>query len=267
MLKKILLIIVHIFISIGLSAQPYQLISWNLYNFGKSKTTEEIEFIANILRDADIIAIQEVSSSSYGPKAVAILADILNRKGAKWDYAISDPTNGKGSERYAYLWKTSKFTIIKNAYLETRLDTQIEREPFLIKLKDKKSKNFFLANIHAVPKSKEPWRELKYLYLLQNWYEPENLIIMGDFNLDHNNQVFKKLKNMGFEAALANQKTTIKMEPKQGQHLANSYDNFFYEKSSIQIFKAGVIDFTSKFSTLKEARTISDHLPIFIEFE
>ncbi|MFV5702551.1 hypothetical protein ACM55F_11825 [Flavobacterium sp. XS2P12] len=62
-----------------------KLISWNLENFGKSKSEETINYIANSLRDYDIIAIQEVVAGYGGAQAVAKLADELNQRGAKWD--------------------------------------------------------------------------------------------------------------------------------------------------------------------------------------
>src|SRR5690606_29179916 len=89
------------------------LVSWNLKNFGKSKTDEQIFYIANLLCDYDIIAIQEVVTGIEGNKRIAELADELNRKGNKWNYVISDPTNSSGqrSERYAYLWKTKNIKL------------------------------------------------------------------------------------------------------------------------------------------------------------
>ena len=57
-----------------------------------------------------IVAVVEVVAKSGGAQAVARLADELNRTRSKWDYCISDPTSGSRnkSERYAFLWKTSK---------------------------------------------------------------------------------------------------------------------------------------------------------------
>jgi endonuclease/exonuclease/phosphatase family metal-dependent hydrolase len=40
-------------------------VSWNIQNFGKSKSEVEINFIANTLKNYDIIAIQEVVAG-YG---------------------------------------------------------------------------------------------------------------------------------------------------------------------------------------------------------
>ena len=97
------------FFSLPIFSQT-KLLSWNLENFGKSKSDQEISFIANTIKDYDIITIQEVVAGNGGAQAVVRLADELNRKGSKWDYRISDPTSSSSykTERYAFLWKTSK---------------------------------------------------------------------------------------------------------------------------------------------------------------
>jgi exonuclease III len=66
-----------------------KLISWNA-NFGQSKSDKTIHYIANYLRDYDIIAVQEVVAGYGGCKL--LLAE-LNRTGSKWDYIISDPSS------------------------------------------------------------------------------------------------------------------------------------------------------------------------------
>src|SRR5882672_4396646 len=72
--------------------------SWNLMDFGKSKSDSEIQLIANTLKNYDIVLIQEVvAKDPGGAQAVARLSESLNRKGAKWDYRISDPTSGENS--------------------------------------------------------------------------------------------------------------------------------------------------------------------------
>src|SRR5690554_4672329 len=96
-------------------SEKLSLVSWNIQYLGRTKTSEDIYEIANILRDFDIVAIQEVvAKDPAGAQAVAKIADELNRMGYKWDYQISDPTKSPTvyiSERYAYLWKTSKVSL------------------------------------------------------------------------------------------------------------------------------------------------------------
>ena len=48
--------------------------------------------------------------------------------------------------------------------------------------------------------------------------------------------------------------------------LASEYDNIFYKGSKIHLIKSGVVHFYKEFSILKEARKISDHLPVYLEF-
>lgn len=66
--------------------------SWNLQNFGKTKSEAEINFVADVLRTFDVVAIQEIVAGSGGTQAVVKLVHDLNRKGASWDYVMSDPT-------------------------------------------------------------------------------------------------------------------------------------------------------------------------------
>lgn len=240
-----------------------KVVSWNLCNFGKSKSQKEIEFIANIIQHADILAIQEVSVSFYGAQAVAKLANELNRKGINWQYAVSNPTDGKGSERYAYLWKPSRVKMVSKPWLEKNLHASIEREPFLSRF-EYNGKKILLATIHAIPTSKNPSKECRCLYKIHDQYLKEKLIILGDFNLCQTDCAFQNLRKYGFVSALSGIKTTIKMKPKKGEKFAHDYDNIFYEKSDMICLHSGIMDFTNSFQTLKEARAISDHLPVYM---
>lgn len=93
MFQKILLLFI-LLISVQTFSQKDEItnVSWNIQDFGKTKSYDELEEIAELLRDADIVAIQEVVSGFGGAQAVAKLTDILNRKGTQWDYVISNPT-------------------------------------------------------------------------------------------------------------------------------------------------------------------------------
>src|SRR5438067_2011181 len=90
-LKRAFLIIFLVFYSIVASSSTVSICSWNLKDFGKSKSDNEIAFIANILKNYDVVAIQEVVAGDGGGQAVARLVNELDRKGSKWDYSISDP--------------------------------------------------------------------------------------------------------------------------------------------------------------------------------
>ena len=71
-MKKILRLILFVFFSVlffsfsNHSETPVNICSWNLKDFGKTKSDAEIEFIANTVKDYDIVLIQEVVAKYEG---------------------------------------------------------------------------------------------------------------------------------------------------------------------------------------------------------
>ncbi|MFV8372362.1 endonuclease/exonuclease/phosphatase family protein [Flavobacterium sp. LB2P74] len=244
-----------------------RLLSWNIENLGKSKSDATINYIANTLRDYDIIAIQEVVAGYGGAQAVARLASELNRKGAKWDYVISDPTSSSAykTERYAFIWKTNKLKKIGRAWLEKKYHLEIDREPYFCTFQYE-NKQFTVVNFHAITKKKQPETEIKYFKFLPEEYPSLNLIFTGDFNCPQSHTVFIPLKKMGYQSILVNQKTSLKQACKNGKCLASEFDNMYYKTSKISSINSGIISFHKNFNSLKEARKISDHIPIWFEF-
>lgn len=263
---KSLITILFLLISAFCVSQT-KLLSWNIANIGKSKSNQEITFIANTVKDYDIIAIQEVVVGYGGAQAVARLAEELNRKGAKWDYVISDPTRSSPykTERYAFIWKTSTLKKIGKAWLEKKYHLEIDREPYFCTFQYK-NKQFTVVNFHAITKNEQPEAEIKYFKFLPNEYPSLNLIFAGDFNCPQSHTVFDPLKKMGYRSVLIGQKTSLKKECKNGRCLASEFDNIYFKSSKISSLNSGIIPFYKNFKSLKEARTISDHVPIWFEF-
>ncbi|WP_375559554.1 endonuclease/exonuclease/phosphatase family protein [Bernardetia sp. OM2101] len=259
--------------NINFKGETIKVLSWNLYNFGKSKDAKEIEYIAKKLKDYDIVAIQEVSTSLYGIRAVGKLANELNRTGSKWEYKISEPTSGNGKERYAYVWKTATKNAkisLKKDWLEESIEAKVDREPYMGRFeinykKDKTTNTVLIGSFHAVPKSKDPEKEVVFLEEIPNRYKTDNILILGDFNLDGKHEAFDVLRNRSFVAAFKGQKTSLRMKEKDGNPLNEEYDNIFVETRAFVIKKADVIHFYKDYNSLKDARYISDHIPIWVE--
>lgn len=247
--------------------QAITICSWNLKDFGKSKSDEEIDFMATTIANTDVIAIQEVVTAQGGAQAVARLADVLNRKGTKWEYAISDPTTGTPSshERYAFLWKPSKLTLKGKPELANTVADDIDREPFMATFSTKTS-SFTLVSFHAVPKSKQPETEIKWLQQLIVAYPDKQLIFTGDFNCPQSHSVFNSLKNVGYTPILTQQKTSLRHRCINDDCLASEFDNLFYQPQHLQLVQSGVVHFYKKFADVKAASYISDHLPIYAQF-
>ena len=267
MFKNVLLILFFLLSFNTYSQQKdLNLVSWNIQDFGQTKSNKELDEIADIIREADIVAIQEVVAGYGGAQAVAKLADILNRKGAKWDYVISDPTNSSKyvTERYAVVWKTKHIKIKNRGKLIKELDTLVDREPFLIDfyVADKK---LSLINFHSRPYNKNPEAEIIALtqYIIASDSTP--LILAGDFNINEAKPVFDNFKINGYTAAIINKKTTLKKTCDGFEYRNHPIDNVFYSSSIVKT-NSGVLDFVGACDNIEKARKISDHLPVFLRF-
>ncbi|NQX37658.1 endonuclease/exonuclease/phosphatase family protein [Pedobacter steynii] len=248
-------------------AQKIRVCSWNLKDFGQSKSEEEISFIANLVNSFDVLAIQEVVAGYGGPKAVIRLTEALNRSGTQWEYTFSHGTSSDrySKERYAFIWKSRKLQKVGEAWLEKDYNLLIDREPYFARFKAGK-KTFTLSSFHARPKSKQPEMEIKYFKFLPDLYPNDVLIFCGDFNLPQSHTVFNPLRKMGYTSALVKQKTSLKQRCINDNCLASEYDNFYYPEDKLKVSDTGIIHFYTDFPELKEARKISDHVPVYLEF-
>jgi endonuclease/exonuclease/phosphatase family metal-dependent hydrolase len=248
------------------STAQVKILTWNVENLGKSKSDSIITYIANTVKDADIVALQEVVAGYGGAQAVAQLADELNRKGAKWDYAISDPTSSSAykTERYAFLWKTAKVRLVNKPWLEKQYSLLIDREPYYATFEYHK-KQFTLANFHAITKSKQPETEIKHFKNLPAQYPSLNLVFVGDFNCPPSHTVFNPLKKMGYKSAFENQKTSLKKKCENNNCLSNEFDNLWYNSTKIAVKNPKAIHFYKDFKDFAKAKAVSDHIPLSLE--
>jgi deoxyribonuclease-1-like protein len=245
------------------------LCSWNLRDFGNSKDDVEIAFIAETIRGYDIVAIQEVVAGPGGAQAVARLGDQLNRMGTKWEYVVSDPTSGENSykrERYAFLWKPSRVQRVGDPWLEKKYHAEINREPYFMRFKIN-GNLITLCTFHAITKSMNPETEVKHLKLFPEEYPGQNLLFCGDFNLPQSHTVFIPLGNLGYVAALRNQKTSLGHRCIEDDCLASEFDNIFYHNGRIEPISSSVNHFYLGFSDIRDAQKISDHVPVIFEFK
>lgn len=264
-LKALILLLTTVLISFSVDAQV-KIMTWNLLNVGKSKTDENIEYIAKVIKQTDIIAIQEVVTNPSGAQTIAKIHEELNRSsGAKWDYAISDPTVSSPyrSERYAYLWKTSKVKLKGKPFLEPTYVEEIEREPYMATF-IYKGKELTISSIHTLPTKHQPETEIKYLKFFPEVYPEHNLIFLGDFNLTEQHSVFNPLKKLGYVPSFTEQKSSLKQKCIKGDCLASEYDNIFYHTDKNELIKAKPILFYEDFEDITIARRISDHIPLMI---
>ena len=274
--SKTLLLTIFLAMTNLASAQSLTVVSWNLKDFGQSRDAKEIALIANEIKHADIVAIQEVvAKHPGGAKAVARLADQLNRMGAKWDYRISDPTRSSSpykSERYAFLWKTSKVTNTGGRpALISELASAVEREPFLMHFKVN-GEVLTILNYHACTHTKA-YPEPAEIAAISKWLANQsfaNVVWAGDMNLVIDDQAFDQSKRQGYKSVLNGQKTSLKTKCKNGNYLSRAEDNILYKFSTLDFEGGTVLDFikNGNCSDVSWKRTsLSDHIPIAIEVQ
>ncbi len=266
-LQKTTFLLFFLLLCITLQAQV-KVMTWNLMNLGKSKTPEQITYIAKTLNKADIIAIQEVVTNYTGAQTTAkILQELNNNSGTKWEYIISEPTQSSPyrSERYVYFFKTSKVKLKSKPYLDQHFAQQIEREPF-VAIFTYMDKDITLFNFHALPKKHQPETEIKYFRNYPHLYTGSNLVFLGDFNLTESHSVFNPLKKLGYIPSFTNQKTSLRQKCIQNDCLASEYDNIFYDTEKMNVKSKEVIYFFEDFESLETARKLSDHIPLVVEF-
>jgi len=250
----------------NISTAQVKILTWNVENLGNSKSDSIITYIANTVKAYDIVALQEVVAGDGGAQAVAKLADQLNRKGAKWDYAISDPTSSSAykTERYAFLWKTAKVRLVNKPWLEKKYSLLIDREPYYATFEYNK-KQFTLANFHAITKSKQPETEIKHFKNLPALYPNLNIVFVGDFNCPQSHTVFNPLKKMGYKPVFENQLTSLKRSCENNNCLSNEFDNIWYNSNTVEISNPKAIHFYKDFKDFAKAKAVSDHIPLSVQ--
>ncbi len=250
-----------------------KLVSWNIQDMGGTKSDAEIELMAQILRGNDVIALQEVvAKDTAGAQAVARLVDALDRKGADYDYCISDPTHSSSpyiAERYAFIWRTSTIKLLGRPQLISAFAKTIEREPYLAEF-EWEGKRFRVANFHARPYSKHPEQEIALFRNMPDQYADVPLFVLGDFNVVSHHTVFNPWKKRGYETALSGQATTLKKKWSAAgeEPYHHEGDNILVPVHQIQVLERGILDIVAYLrNDLDAARACSDHAPVYVVFD
>ena len=278
LIRNFIFVSIIVCFTINFSAgQVLSIVSWNLKDFGQSRDDDEIKMIAEVIKNADVVAIQEVvAKHPGGAKAVARLTDQLNRMGAKWESRISHPTESSSPyirERYAYIWKTSKVSLTRGRpTLIKEISSKVEREPFLAQFKLKNGEVVTLVNYHACTHKKH-FPEREEISYISNWLIDQsfnNVIWLGDMNLVVDDIAFESILSSGYSSVLSGEKTSLKTKCKNGNYLSRAEDNIIYKFSSLNFSGGRVLDFIDgdKCTDVSWKRvSLSDHLGVEILLE
>lgn len=247
--------------------QSFSLLTWNIQDLGRTKSAEEIAVMVQVMRDYDLVLIQEVvAKDPAGAQQVARIADELDRTGANWDYRISDPTDSPSpyiAERYAVLWKTNRLQLQGRAILDAPLADICDREPFLAQFRlQGDTTHFWVVNFHARRFDNDPQGEIQYFPQYPERLGNTAVIIAGDFNCDEDDPVWRPLYALGYRSVVTQTPTTLKRSCDGTNYFNYPIDNIYYPTQRFRLREAGRIDFVGSCANLEAARGVSDHLPV-----
>lgn len=246
--------------------------SFNIQVFGEAKLNdaEAMQAIVAILKNFDLVAIQEVRSVSQD--ILPQLISLLNADGHHYDYALG-PRLGRSNskEQYAFVFDTQTIEMDRNQlYTVDDPDDLLHREPLVGWFRARGPSpehafTFSLVTIHTDPD--ETNQELDVLddVFFKVREDPrrgeDDVIMLGDFNAKAT--AMRQLGQIKGLVKVVNGET-----PTNTLHNAQ-YDNILFHDAATTEFtgRGGVLDFMRQYNlTQQQAQRVSDHLPVWAEF-
>jgi endonuclease/exonuclease/phosphatase family metal-dependent hydrolase len=164
--------------------------AFNLQIFGITKASkpEVMSVISKIIRNYDVIAVQEIRDASQ--TSLPALKDIVNSMGVpQYDYVVSERLGRTTSkEQYAYLFNTQTILPIGSPYTYPDPNDIFQREPYVSEFKAKNGNfDFVLITIHTdLDTTTQEINDLpKVVEDAESKYQGEgDFIVLGDLNAD-----------------------------------------------------------------------------------
>lgn len=244
------------------SSNQIRLGSFNIEKLGKNNPYQA-QNAAIILRDYDIVAIQEVMNTGataknpIGTKGIEALKRIVASLGSDWDYVVSPVPNGTLSaqeskafntfEYYAFIYRKSKLELIPNsAHLWDEAKTpmpglkdqkrQFDRQPFIASFRAKGGNlDFTLITIHAAAPAAK-WRkdEIKRLKIVYGKVQDEDpkqndVFLLGDFNTNVDKSEWDDLKSIPTMKHILTSNDVTTINKTTGELSDSQYDTIWYQ--------------------------------------
>ncbi len=244
--------------------------SFNIEAFGPAKVENDavMEVLGRIIREFDIVAIQDVRSDR--PDVLRELLDRVNETGRHYSLLVG-PQVGRTSNKVQYVFVFDQVTVEADrvaSYTVDDPDDLLHRPPFVGWFRTRgpdtdRAFTFTLVNVHT--DRDESQYEIEALddvfyKVRDDGRDEDDLIMLGDFNLD-DKHLGKLGAITGILAAIANRPTNTRQ--------TQQYDNLVFQLPATSEYAghSGVFDFMREYNlTLEQALQVSDHLPVWAEF-
>jgi deoxyribonuclease-1-like protein len=163
--------------------------AFNIQIFGQTKSQKEdvMAVLAKIMREFDIVLIQEIRDASE--QTIPNFVEEINQfEGPQYSFVRSERLGRTSSkEAYAYVYNTETIQFIQGSdYVYNDVNDVFEREPYIAGFKAGNF-DFVLVGIHTKPD--DAYNEIGNLTLVVSSIQTRNpnekdVIVMGDFNAD-----------------------------------------------------------------------------------
>ncbi len=249
--------------------------TFNLNVFGEKKAADRaaVDYLVQICRHFDVIAVQEIRSQHQN--ILPLFVEAMNADGSHYEYVIG-PRLGRSDskEQYAYIFDAQSVEVDRNkVYTLQDDDDLLHREPLVATFrvrgpKPEEAFTFNLVNVHVDPDETD--RELDVLddaflsvrnFAYLDGSQEDDVILLGDLNVND-----KHLRQLGRVKGMA---WVVSGTQYTNTRRTAQYDNILFDSQKTAEFTghAGVFDFGKQYKlTDEQALLISDHFPVWAEF-
>lgn len=248
--------------------------TFNIQVFGDAKVAKPKvpDWIAYLVRQFDVLAIQEIKCDTDDP--ITTLMNLVNgADDSNYSIIMSKRLKRPGSnnsERYAFIWDTAKVQLREQSAYEVEDNEDLmHREPFVASFRTVPASTggqpftFTLINVHTDPDTAlQEMNVMDDVFLSVRAFEQEDdVIVLGDLNVEANE--FGELGKVQGIRSLNTTETTNTAGTR-------TIDHIVIDSSSTTEFlqTAGVIQYGRNLNlTREQAKLISDHCPVYAEFD
>jgi len=244
--------------------------SFNIQVFGESKMAKAhvVEVLARVVRNFDIVAIQEVRAKS--DDIIPSFVRAVNADGSRYHYVIG-PRLGRtvSKEQYTFIYDTNRIEVDATSIgTVPNPGDRLHRPPLHVRFRTRINPpqmafTFWLVDIHTdpdeVPQEIDALADV-FSSMLTLRPDEDDVIVLGDLNAGPPQfGRFKKMPNAGW--AISNATTNT--------HRTKTYDNLIFDTTTTREYlgRSGVLDLQSTYGlTLDQALQVSDHNPVWAAF-
>ncbi|MEC9002176.1 MAG: endonuclease/exonuclease/phosphatase family protein [Planctomycetota bacterium] len=239
--------------------------SFNAQVLGRSKSEKVVvmEILARIVRQFDVLALQEISAEDQD--VLARLIERVNSDGRRYDYVVGRPL-GKSAprEQYAFLFDRESVEIDRDQLYTVEDPQQLLYRPPLVgsfRVRGparEQAFTFTLVNLRmdsgrAV--TERTFLDDVFRLVRDDGRGEDDVILLGDFQADD--------EHLGPISEIAGMAIAVTKTPTNPDQ-TKQWDNLVFESQATEEFtgRSGTLNLMRQYNlSLQEAREVCDHLP------